>query len=62
MNDLDPACGGLLPLIVPLEASPVIYDDRSDIWLTREELRAASLDLAGKIASEAKASGFLFCG
>ena len=62
MNDLDLSCGGLLPLIAPLEAAPAIYDDRSDIWLTREELRAASLDLAEKIASERKRLVFLFCG
>ena len=62
MNDLDPACGGLLPLIAPLEAARAIHDDRSDIWLTREELRAASLDLAEKIASEQKRLVFLFCG
>ncbi len=61
MNDLDPTCGGLLPLIAPLEASPAVYDDRNDIWLTRTELRAASLDLAGKIASEQKRLVFLFC-
>ncbi len=62
MNDLDAACGGLLPLIAPLEAAPAIHDDRSDIWLTREELRAASLDLAEKIASKRKRLVFLFCG
>ena len=62
MNDLDLSCGGLLPLIAPLETAPAIHDDRSDIWLTREELRAASLDLAQKIASERKGLAFLFCG
>jgi acyl-CoA synthetase (AMP-forming)/AMP-acid ligase II len=62
MNDLDLSCGGLLPLIPPLEASPSVYDDRSDSWLTREELRAASLDLAKSIASEEKRLIFLLCG
>jgi acyl-CoA synthetase (AMP-forming)/AMP-acid ligase II len=62
MNDLDLSCGGLLPLIAPLEASPTVYDDRDGGWLTREELRAASLDLAKKIASERKRLVFLFCG
>jgi acyl-CoA synthetase (AMP-forming)/AMP-acid ligase II len=62
MNDLDLSCGGLLPLIAPLEASPTVYDDRSGVWLTREELRAASLDLAKSIASERKRLVFLFCG
>jgi acyl-CoA synthetase (AMP-forming)/AMP-acid ligase II len=62
MNDLDLSCGGLLPLITPLEASRAVYDDRNGIWLTREELRAASLDLAEKIASERKRLVFLFCG
>ena len=62
MNDLDLSCGGLLPLIAPLETAAAIHDDRSDIWLTREELRAASLDLAQKIASERKGLAFLFCG
>ena len=56
MRDLDLSCGGLLPLIAPLEASPAVYDDRSDIWLTREELREASLELAENIASETKAA------
>src|ERR1700733_7639038 len=62
MNDLDFSCGGLLPLIAPLEASPTVCDDRNGIWLTREELRAASLDLGRKIASERKRLVFLFCG
>ena len=62
MNDLDFSCGGQLPLIAPLEASPTVFDDRNGIWLTREELRAASLDLARKIASERKRLVFLFCG
>src|ERR1700678_970494 len=61
MNDLDHSCGGLLPLIAPLEASPAVYDDRSDSWLTREELRSASLDLAKTIASEQKRLVFLLC-
>jgi acyl-CoA synthetase (AMP-forming)/AMP-acid ligase II len=62
MNDLDFSCGGLLPQIAPLEAAPAICDDRSDIWLSREEVRTASLDLAKKIASERKRLVFLFCG
>ena len=62
MNDLDHSCGGLLPLIPRLEASPAVYDDRSDSWLTREELRNASLDLAKAIASERKRLVFLLCG
>ena len=33
-----------------------------DIWLTREEVRAASLGLAENIASERKRLVFLFCG
>ena len=61
-HDLDLSCGGLLPLIAPLEAVPAICDDRSDIWLTREEVRTASLHLAEKIASERKRLVFLFCG
>src|ERR1700683_350646 len=62
MNDLDRSCGGLLPLISPLEASPAIYDDRNDSWLTREELRTASLDLAKTIAAEQKRLVSLLCG
>ena len=62
MNDLDLSCGGLLPLIPRLEPSPAVYDDRSDSWLTREELRSASLDLAKSIASERKRLVFLLCG
>ena len=62
MSDLDLSCGGLLPLIAPLEASPAIYDDRSQTWLTRAEIRAASLDLAGRIASGQKQLVFLLCG
>ena len=62
MNDLDLSCGGLLPLIAPLEGSPTVYDDRTSSWLTREELRTASLDLAKNIASEQKRLAFLLCG
>ena len=62
MKDLDLSCGGFLPLIAPLEASPAVYDDRSESWLTRGELRTASLDLAGTIASEHKRLVFLLCG
>ena len=62
MKDLDLSCGGLLPLIAPREASPAVYDDHSNSWLTREELRTASLDLAKTIASEQKRLIFLLCG
>jgi len=62
MKDLDVSCGGLLPLIPRLEASPAVYDDRDNGWLTREELRAASLDLAKAIASDQKRLVFLLCG
>jgi acyl-CoA synthetase (AMP-forming)/AMP-acid ligase II len=62
MKDLDLSCGGLLPLITRLEASPSVYDDRNAGWLTREELRAASLDLASAIASDRKRLVFLLCG
>jgi acyl-CoA synthetase (AMP-forming)/AMP-acid ligase II len=62
MKDLDLSCGGLLPLIAPIEAEPSVYDDRSESWLTREELRNASLDLAKSIASEHKRLVFLLCG
>jgi acyl-coenzyme A synthetase/AMP-(fatty) acid ligase len=62
MKDLDLSCSGLLPLIPRLEASPAVYDDRNNSWLTREELRTASLDLAKAIASEQKRLVFLLCG
>ena len=62
MRDMDHSCGGLLPLIAPLEREPAARDDRSDLWLTREEIRTASLGLAEKIASERKRLVFLFCG
>jgi acyl-CoA synthetase (AMP-forming)/AMP-acid ligase II len=62
MNDLDLSCGGLLPFISHLEASPAVYDDGNDNWLTREELRTASHDLAKQIASEQKRLAFLLCG
>jgi acyl-CoA synthetase (AMP-forming)/AMP-acid ligase II len=62
MTDLDLSCGGLLPLIPRLEASPAVYDDRGDSWLSREEVRALSLALAETIASERKQVVFLFCG
>jgi acyl-CoA synthetase (AMP-forming)/AMP-acid ligase II len=62
MRDLDFSCGGLLPLIAPLEQAPAARDDRGDVWLTRDELRAASLGLAENIASERKRLAFLFCG
>jgi acyl-CoA synthetase (AMP-forming)/AMP-acid ligase II len=62
MRDLDFSCGGLLPLIAPLEAAPAICDDRGDISLTREDVRSASLRLAEQIASERKRLVFLFCG
>src|SRR5579863_7066118 len=59
MTELDVSCAGLLPA---LEAAPAIRDDRSDVWLTRADARAASLDVAGKITSERKRLVFLFCG
>jgi acyl-CoA synthetase (AMP-forming)/AMP-acid ligase II len=62
MTDLDLSCGGLLPIIPRLEASPALYDDRNDSWLTRKELRNASLDLARAMASEQKRLVFLLCG
>jgi acyl-CoA synthetase (AMP-forming)/AMP-acid ligase II len=62
MRDLDISCGGLLPLIASLEPAPAARDDRRDIWLTREELRAASLGLGENIISERKRLVFLFCG
>jgi acyl-CoA synthetase (AMP-forming)/AMP-acid ligase II len=62
MMDLDVSCSGLLPLIPRLEASPAVYDDRNDSWVTREELRTASLDVAKAIASERKRLVFLLCG
>ena len=62
MGDLDFSCGGLLPLIAPLEAAPALCDDRGGVWLTREDVRTASLHLAEKIASERKRLAFLFCG
>lgn len=62
MRDLDTSCGGLLPLIAPLEREPAARDDRGDVWLTRDEVRAASLGLAENIASERKRLVFLFCG
>jgi len=62
LRDLDYSCGGLLPLIAPLEREPAARDDRGDVWLTRDEIRTASLGLAENIASERKRLVFLFCG
>jgi len=62
MHDLDPSCGGLLPVIAPVEAAPAIRDDRNDAWLSRADLRAASLELARALASDRKGLVFLFCG
>ncbi len=62
MRDLDNSCGGLLPLIPSLEAAPAVRDDRREIWLTRGEVRTASLALAENIASDGKQLVFLFCG
>ena len=61
MSELDNSCGGLLPLIARLEPAPAVRDDRRDVWLTRGELRTASLALAEAIASERKRLVFLFC-
>src|SRR6516162_8918094 len=62
MRQLDFSCGGLLPLIAPLESAPAVCDDRSGVWLTREDVRVASLGLAERLASERKQLVFLFCG
>jgi len=62
MRDLDFSCGGLLPLIAPLEREPAARDDRRDVWLTRDEIRTVSLGLAENLASERKRLVFLFCG
>jgi acyl-CoA synthetase (AMP-forming)/AMP-acid ligase II len=62
MRDLDFSCGGLLPLVTPLEARPALGDDRSGNWLTREGLRIASLRLAEQIASDRKRLVFVVCG
>src|SRR5271166_2904722 len=62
MRDLDFSCGGLLPLIASAERAPAARDDRSDAWLTRGEVRTASLGLAENIASARKRLVFLFCG
>jgi len=61
-GDLDSSCGGLLPLIAPVERAPAIWNDRSNASLTREEVRAASLSLAERLASQQKRLVFLFCG
>src|SRR6516164_6057447 len=62
MRDLDPSCGGLLPLIAPLEPRPAICDDRTEMWLTREALRDGSLRLAEQVASDRKRLVFLLSG
>jgi acyl-CoA synthetase (AMP-forming)/AMP-acid ligase II len=62
MRELDFSCGGLLPLIARLEHEPAARDDRRDVWLTRGEVRNASLALAEDIASGKKRLVFLFCG
>ena len=62
MPDLDFSCGGLLPLIARLEREPAVRDDRRDVWLTRDEIRTASLGLAAKIASAKMRLVFLLCG
>jgi acyl-CoA synthetase (AMP-forming)/AMP-acid ligase II len=62
MRDVDFSCGGLLPLTAPLEHEPAARDDRRDVWLTRGEVRTASLELAENIASEKKRLVFLCCG
>lgn len=61
-EDVDFSCGGLLPLIAPVERAPAIWDDRSHAWLSREAVRAASLSLAERLVSERKRLVFLFCG
>ena len=62
MRDLDPSCGGLLPLLAPLEPGPAVRDDRREIWLTREDVRAGSLRLAEQIVSDRKRLVFLISG
>src|SRR5271155_3548079 len=62
MRDLDFSCGGLQPLIAPLEREPAARDDRRDVWLTRDEIRTVSLGLAENLASQRKRLVFLFCG
>jgi acyl-CoA synthetase (AMP-forming)/AMP-acid ligase II len=59
---LDLSCGGLLPPIAQVEPAPAIWDDRSHAWLTREAVRAASLGLGERLASERKRLVFLLCG
>ena len=61
LRDLDASCGGLLPLVRPLESTPAVRDDNREIWLTREELRSASVRLAGALASKQKQLVFLLC-
>jgi len=61
-EDVDFSCGGLLPLIAPLERAPAVWDDRGGVWLSREEVRAASLSLAERLVSKRKRLVFLFCG
>ena len=61
-EELDFSCGGLLPLIEPVERAPAIWDDRGNTWLTRQDLRAASLGLAERLGSRRKQLVFLFCG
>ena len=58
---LDTSCGGLLPLIPALEPAPALRDDRRDAWLTRADLRSASLRVARGIASRQKRLVFLLC-
>ena len=62
MRELDNSCGGLLPLMAPLEPAPAARDDRRDIWLTRGDVRTAALALAETISSERKRLVFLLCG
>ena len=45
-----------------MSGEPAARDDRRDVWLTRGEIRTASLELAENIASERKRLVFLFCG
>ena len=56
-GDLDFSCGGLLLLIAPLEAAPAIHDDRSDVWLTRAEVRTASVHLGETKGQRSPARG-----
>lgn len=58
MRELDPSCGGLLPLAGPQDGAAV--SDDAGAALTRDGLRAAALALAGDWATGDKRLVFLF--